>query len=90
MDILNKVPIKSKFIARKEKDGYVIFNLETSGFHWLSKEAYEVLEKCDGSRSIKELALFFSKKKNEPVKRIEKQFCDFFKKLEERKLIKWK
>ena len=45
MEDLDRIPKKSN-IRVKEQDGkYVIFNLETSGFHMIEKDAMDVINK---------------------------------------------
>jgi hypothetical protein len=86
----DKIPIKSNLRIKKEDKGYVIFNLETSGFHLVSQDGYEVLEACDGKKTIAELAKEFSEKRKEPLDDVRRQMEKFFTMLAKRRIIEWK
>lgn len=85
-----KIPEKMNLRIKKEDKGYVVFNLETSGFHFVSQDGYDVLEACDGTKTVDDLAKEFSEKRNEPLYDVRKQMDDFFVMLIKRKIIQWK
>lgn len=87
MEELDKIPKKSN-IRVKEQDGkYVIFNLETSGFHMIEKDAMDVINEIDGKKTIRELARIFSKERNIDQEELEKDFVNFFNDLLIRKIV---
>lgn len=87
MEELDKIPKKNN-IRVKEQDGkYVIFNLETSGFHMIEKDAMDVINEIDGKKTIKELAKIFSKKRKIDQEELEKDFVIFFNNLAVRKIV---
>ena len=87
---LDKIPVKLNIKVKEQDKGYMIFNLDTSGFHLLQKDGIDVLEKVDGSRTIKEISEIVSEEKNEPLDKVQEQLLNFFEGLEKRKIIKWK
>ena len=87
MEELDRIPKKSN-IRVKEQDGkYVIFNLETSGFHMIEKDAMDVINEIDGKKTIRELAEIFSKERNINQEELEKDFIIFFNDLAIRKIV---
>ena len=87
MEDLDRIPKKSN-IRVKEQDGkYVIFNLETSGFHMIEKDAMDVINKIDGKKIVRELAEMFSKERNINLEELEKDFVIFFNDLAVRKIV---
>jgi|GEM_PF-4310119 hypothetical protein len=87
MEDLDRIPKKSN-IRVKEQDGkYVIFNLETSGFHMIEKDAMDVINKIDGKKTVRELAEMFSKERNINLEELEKDFVIFFNDLAVRKIV---
>ena len=87
MEDLDRIPKKSN-IRVKEQDGkYVIFNLETSGFHMIEKDAMDVINKIDGKKTVRELAEMFSKERNINIEELEKDFVIFFNDLAVRKIV---
>ena len=87
MEDLDRIPKKSN-IRVKEQDGkYVIFNLETSGFHMIEKDAMDVINKIDGRKTVRELAEMFSKERNINLEELEKDFVIFFNDLAVRKIV---
>ena len=50
------IPEKNNIRIKEQEGKYVIFNLETSGFHMLEKDAIDILDRVDGKTTIKELA----------------------------------
>lgn len=85
---LDLIPEKSNIRIKKKDEDYVIFNLETSGFHKVTADVNEILEEVNGQKSIRELSEFFAKKRNLDLKEFQAQLIDFFKELEIRKIIK--
>ena len=81
------IPEKNNIRIKEQEGKYVIFNLETSGFHMLEKDAIDILDRVDGKTTIKELANFFSNEINLPIEGLEKDFIEFFKGLELRKIV---
>ena len=81
------IPEKNNIRIKEQEGKYVIFNLETSGFHMLEKDAIDILDRVDGKTTIKELANFFSNVRNLPIEGLEKDFIEFFKGLELRKIV---
>lgn len=87
MEDLDRIPKKSN-IRVKEQDGkYVIFNLETSGFHMIEKDAMDVINEIDGKKTIRELAEIFSKERKINQEELEKDFVIFFNDLAIRKIV---
>lgn len=87
MEDLDRIPKKSN-IRVKEQDGkYVIFNLETRGFHMIEKDAMDVINKIDGKKTVRELAEMFSKERNINLEELEKDFVIFFNDLAVRKIV---
>ena len=87
MEDLDRIPKKSN-IRVKEQDGkYVIFNLETSGFHMIEKDAMDVINKIDGKKTVRGLAEMFSKERNINLEELEKDFVIFFNDLAVRKIV---
>lgn len=87
MEDLDRIPKKSN-IRVKEQDGkYVIFNLETSGFHMIEKDAMDVINKIDGKKTVRELAEMFSKERNINLEELEKDFVIFFNDLAVRRIV---
>ena len=87
MNELELVPKKNNIRLKEQEGKYVIFNLETSGFHMIEKDAFDLLEKVDGELTIGELAEFFATEKNLNKEELSKDFVTFFKGLELRKII---
>jgi len=87
MEELKLIPEKNNIRIKEQEGKYVIFNLETSGFHMLEKDAIDILGRVDGKTTIKELANFFSNERNLPIEGLEKDFIEFFKGLELRKIV---
>lgn len=85
---LNMIPVKSNIRIKKKDDEYVIFNLETSGFHRITSDVNEILEKLDEKMTIKELASYFAKERNLELDQFQKELLEFFNELEIRKIIK--
>ena len=69
---------------REENDKYLLVNLVTQGLHFITKEAYLIVEKLDGNTPIEKII-------NQVYSDIDKNKKDiidnFLKKLKERKLI---
>jgi len=62
--MLNKIPIKGNIRIKKEDRGYVVFNLDTSGFHLLTKDCIAILNACNGKNDVKDIINKFSKTKS--------------------------
>ena len=90
MDILDLIPQVNNIRIKEQEGKYVVFNLETSGFHMIEKDAKDVIDKIDGKASVGELADSFSKERNIPNEELRKDFTGFFKGLELRKIISFK
>lgn len=86
-DKMNYVPQKSNIRIKEQEGAYVIFNLETSGFHRVTQDVYEVLEKMDGNQTIAELARFFSEKRGLDFNVFKNQLASFLEELELRKIV---
>lgn len=87
---LNLIPEKSNIRIKKKDDDYVIFNLETSGFHKVTSDVNEILEEVNGEKSIREISEYFADKRKLDLKEFQEQLIAFFKELEIRKIIKLK
>ena len=83
----SQIPRKNNIRLREQEGNLVVFNLETSGFHMLTKDGAELLDEVDGNRSIKDLAALFSVRKGTDVVQLEEQFVDFFEGLALRKIV---
>ncbi len=86
---LDLIPEKSNIRIKKKDEDYVIFNLETSGFHKITADVNEILEEVNGEKTIRELSEYFSKKRNLNLKEFQEQLVSFFNELELRKIIKF-
>ncbi|MDO5556016.1 MAG: hypothetical protein Q4G09_05155 [Clostridia bacterium] len=86
---LNMIPVKSNIRIKKKDDDYVIFNLETSGFHRITSDVNEILEKLDEKMTIKELADYFAQKRDLELDKFQEELLSFFNELEIRKIIKF-
>lgn len=87
---LDLIPEKSNIRIKKKDDDYVIFNLETSGFHKVTSDVNEILEEVNGEKSIREISEYFAEKRKLDLKEFQEQLIAFFKELEIRKIIKLK
>ena len=87
MNDLNLIPKKNNIRIKEQEGKYVIFNLETSGFHMIEKDAFDLLEKVNGTLTIEQLAEHFAKEKNLNKDELAKDFVAFFKGLSVRKII---
>lgn len=90
MDNFNLVPQKNNIRIKEQEGKFVIFNLETSGFHMIEKDAKDVIDKIDGVSTVGEIAEYFSNEKNIEIEELKKDFSIFFKGLELRKIISFK
>ena len=90
MDNLNLVPQKNNIRIKEQEGKYVIFNLETSGFHMIEQDAKEVIDKIDGVSTVGEIAEFFAKERNLPIEELKNDFSNYFNGLELRKIISFK
>ena len=88
--MLNKIPIKGNIRIKKEEKGYVIFNLDTSGFHSLTEDCIIILNACDGKNSVEDLINKFSKERLLEKKEFKKDLESFLNELLKRKIIKWR
>lgn len=87
MKELKLVPKKCNIRIKEQEGKFVIFNLETSGFHMVEKDAVDVINKIDGNTTINELVEFFANERGISREELEKDFIEFFKGLELRKII---
>lgn len=85
---LDLIPEKSNIRIKKKDDEFVIFNLETSGFHKVTSDVNEILEKINGEDSIRKISEYFAEKRNLDLNEFQKQLVDFLRELEIRKIIK--
>lgn len=85
---LDLIPEKSNIRIKKKDDDYVIFNLETSGFHKVTSDVNEILEEVNGEKTIREISEYFAEKRSLDLKEFQEQLIAFFKELEIRKIIK--
>lgn len=90
VDKLELIPEKNNIRIKEQEGNYVIFNLETSGFHMLTADGNSIIEYIDGHKNIREVAAFFSAQKGINKKQLEQDFVKFFEDLEIRKIIKLK
>lgn len=85
---LNMIPERSNIRIKKKDDDYVIFNLETSGFHKVTADVNEILEEVNGEKTIREISEYFAEKRKLDLKEFQEQLIAFFNELEIRKIIK--
>jgi len=85
----NKIPIKGNIRIKKEDKGYVVFNLDTSGFHSLTEDSIAILNACDGKNSAEDIVNKFSKERSLEKKEFKKNLESFLDELLKRKIIKW-
>lgn len=85
---LELIPEKSNIRIKKKDEDYVIFNLETSGFHKVTSDVNEILEEVNGEKTIREISEYFAEKRKLDLKEFQEQLVAFFKELEIRKIIK--
>ena len=88
--MLNKIPLKGNIRIKKEDRGYVVFNLDTSGFHLLTEDGVNILNNCDGKKNNRDILSIVYKDFQLGDKLIEKEFNKFLKDLISRKIIQWK
>lgn len=87
VDNLDAVPQKSNIRIKEQEGAFVVFNLETSGFHRITRDANEILEKIDGKTTIREIAQFFAEKRKLEFSEFKNQLAAFLGELELRKII---
>jgi len=85
----NKIPIKGNIRIKKEDKGYVVFNLDTSGFHSLTEDSIAILNACDGKNSVEDITNKFSEERLLEKKKFKKSLESFLDELLKRKIIKW-
>jgi len=90
VDKLELIPEKNNIRIKEQEGNYVIFNLETSGFHMLTADGNSIIEYIDGQKNIREVAAFFSTQKGLDKEQLEQDFVKFFEDLEMRRIIKLK
>lgn len=88
--MLNKIPTKGNIRIKKEDKGYVVFNLDTSGFHLLTEDGINILDKCDGKKSVKDIVKMISKELSVDENETKKEVKVFLNDLIKRKIIQWK
>ena len=88
--MLKKIPIKGNIRIKKEDKGYVVFNLDTSGFHSLTEDSVAVLNACDGNFNVGDLIDKFSKERSLEKKIFTRDVKVFLNELLKRKIIKWR
>jgi len=81
------IPQKNNLRIKSQDDNFIVFNLETSGFHLLTKDCIDILEAIDGKKSIEDLAHYFASERNLEFDNLYKDFQKFFDELETRKLV---
>lgn len=81
------IPQKNNIRIKAQDENFVVFNLETSGFHLLTKDCIDLLEAVDGKKSIEELAHHFANEKKLNFDNLFNDFQNFFTELETRKLV---
>lgn len=86
----DKIPVKGNIRVKKEEKGYVVFNLDTSGFHLLTEDGIAILNKCDGKTSVKDIARSISEELTVGESEAKKQIMVFLNDLIKRKIIQWK
>jgi len=87
--MLNKIPIKGNIRIKKEDKGYVVFNLDTSGFHSLTEDSIAILNACDGKSNVEDIINKFSKERSLEKNKFKKSLESFLDELLKRKIIKW-
>lgn len=81
------IPQKNNIRIKSQDDKFIVFNLETSGFHLLTKDCIDVINAIDGTKSIEDLAHEFATQRNLDFNNLYTDFQTFFKELEMRKLV---
>lgn len=84
---LNLVPVKNNIRIKPQGEQYIIFNLETSGFHAITEDSNAILERVNGELTIGELAKLFATERNLNLEELENDFISFFDDLVLRKII---
>ena len=79
---LDLIPEKSNIRIKKKDDDYVIFNLETSGFHKVTSDVNEILEEVNGETRNKRI---FCRKKKFRFKRIPRATNSLFQRIRDKK-----
>ncbi|MFZ3074438.1 MAG: PqqD family protein [Minisyncoccales bacterium] len=86
----DKTPVKGNVRIKKEDKGYVVFNLDTSGFHLLTEDGINILNKCDGKNSAADIAKLVADELVADEQEVKKEIKVFLDDLMKRKIIKWK
>ncbi len=81
------IPQKNNIRIKSQDDGFIVFNLETSGFHMLTQDCIDILEAIDGKKSIEDLARHFAEERKLNFEELYNNFQNFFTELETRKLV---
>jgi hypothetical protein len=88
-----KIPIKGNLTIRKREKGYLIMNRDTSGFHVISSDGYELLKLCNGKNKVEDIIENLSQKfklGDKEKNKFKQDVISFLKDLEKRRIIKWK
>lgn len=86
-NILKCIPIKNNIRIKKQGEDYVVFNLATSGFHKVTADVNEVLEKMDENLTVEELISYFADARKLERETFANEFVAFIKELEIRNII---
>ncbi|MBQ6336277.1 MAG: hypothetical protein IJI50_03500 [Ruminococcus sp.] len=86
-----RVPVKGNLRIKPHEDGegYIVFNLDTSGLHYITGDLYALLEKVDGKLSIKDLSAIFAAERGLDEETLVNDFIVSFDALEERNIIRF-
>lgn len=88
--MLSKIPVKGNVRIKKEDKGHVVFNLDTSGFHLLTEDGINILNKCDGKNTIADIVKIIASELSMEEKEVKKDIKIFLDDLVKRKIIQWK
>lgn len=86
-----RVPEKGNLRIKPHEngEGYVVFNLDTSGLHYITGDMNALLERIDGKTTIAELAAAFAAERNLNEQELLSSFIASMDALAERNIIKF-
>jgi len=70
-------------------EGYIVFNLETSGLHFITGDMYALLERMDGKATIRDLASQFAAERDLDEEQLLHDFIVGIEVLYERNIVKY-
>ncbi len=85
---MQKPKLSDKIKIRKDLDGYLMYQ-PGRGLTLLNQVGYEIVSRCNGDKTINEIATSISKKYNMDIRTIEKDVKEFVEKFEMIKVINY-